>query len=309
MNLKIGNKYSKADLVELTSETNLGTSREGIYYCKNSNDIFLFVDLEKKGKEKRFHFDDFFEGDYFHWDSQPKQHINTPRIKDIIGDDHITHLFTRVNQKYKSRTLPFIYCGKLVYVEHEEGTANPVHIIFQNIDYDDYTENEDLLEIYRWKPSKAGGESKTKLNKATTISKERKRKYQKPNKTERRGLVNSRIGQGYYRNLVIEKWDGKCALTDFNKTKLLIASHILPWSKSNEDQKLDPENGILLSPNADALFDKHLITFNLEDGKLISKISDLELEKLGLSSDMSIKVTEGMKKYLKKHHEEFLKQE
>ena len=48
MNLKIGNKYTKSELVELTSETNLKTSREGIYYCKKSDDIFLFVDLEKK---------------------------------------------------------------------------------------------------------------------------------------------------------------------------------------------------------------------------------------------------------------------
>ena len=307
MILKIGNKYTKSELVELTSETNLKTSREGIYYCKKSDDIFLFVDLEKKGKEKRFHFDDFFEGDYFHWDSQPKQHINTPRVKDIIGENYTTRLFARVNQKFKSKTLPFIYCGKLVYVEHEEGTANPVHIIFQNIDYDDYTENEDLLEIYQWKPSKAGGESKTKLNKSKTISEQRKRKYQKPNKTERKGLVNSRVGQGYYRNLVIEKWEGRCALTGFDNTKLLIASHILPWSKSDDKQKLDPDNGILLSPNADALFDRHLITFNSEDGKLISNISDLELERLGLSSEMSIIVTEGMKKYLEQHNEEFIK--
>lgn len=307
MNLKIGNKYTKSGLVELTSETNLKTSREGIYYCKKSDDIFLFVDLEKKGKDKRFHFDDFFEGDYFHWDSQPKQHINTPRVKDIIGENHTTHLFVRVNQKFRSKTLPFIYCGKLVYVEHEEGSANPVHIIFQNIDYDDYTENEDLLEIYRWKPSKAGGESKTKLNKTKIISEQRKRKYQKPNKTERIGLVSSRVGQGYYRNLVIEKWDGKCALTGIENTKLLIASHILPWSKSDDKEKLDPDNGILLSPNADALFDKHLISFDL-NGQLLSKITNLELEKLGLNKDMLVNVTAGMQKYLKFHLEEFLKQ-
>jgi len=81
----------------------------------------------------------------------------------------------------------------------------------------------------------------------------------------------------------------------------------LPWSKSDDKQKLDPDNGILLSPNADALFDKHLITFNSGDGKLVSNISDLELERLGLSSEMSIIVTEGMKKYLEQHNEEFIK--
>ena len=307
MKFKLGNSYSKIDIVELTSETNLKTSREGIYYCKNSNDIFLFVDLEKRGKEKRFHFDDFFEGEYFHWDSQPKQHIDTPRVKDIIGEIYTTHLFVRVNQKFKNKTLPFIYCGRLVYIKHEEHTAKPVHIIFQNIDYDDFTENRDLIEIYNWKPSKAGGKSKTQVDMSKTISLVRKRNYRKPDKTERRGLVNSRVGQGYYRNLVIEKWNNICALTGFVDTRLLIASHILPWSKSDDEQKLDPENGILLSPNADALFDKHLITFNSEDGKIISKISDVELEKLGLNINMSINVTAGMKKYLQQHNEEFLK--
>jgi len=119
-------------------------------------------------------------------------------------------------------------------------------------------------------------------------------------------LVSSRVGQGYYRNLVIEKWNGRCALTGIDNTRLLIASHILPWSKSDKEQKLDPENGILLSPNADALFDKHLITFDL-NGQLLSKITNLELEKLGLNSDMSIKVSVGMKKYLNQHFEEFSK--
>jgi len=81
----------------------------------------------------------------------------------------------------------------------------------------------------------------------------------------------------------------------------------LPWSKSDDKQKLDPDNGILLSPNADALFDKYLITFNSGDGKLISKISDVELEKLGLNINMSININVEMKKYLDQHNEEFLK--
>ena len=62
----------------------------------------------------------------------------------------------RVNQKIKSKTQPFIYCGRLKYLSYEKGTAKPVHMIFQNIDYDDfYTQNEELIDIYLWKPSQS----------------------------------------------------------------------------------------------------------------------------------------------------------
>ena len=110
--LDIGQKYSKKDLSELLNEPNLSKVREGVASCKNSNSYLLFVDLEKEGKEERFHFDDFFEEDFFHWDSQITQHIDTPKIQDIVSFRLTPHLFVRVKQKHKSKTLPFIYCGR-----------------------------------------------------------------------------------------------------------------------------------------------------------------------------------------------------
>jgi hypothetical protein len=76
--LRIGEKYSKKDLSDLLDQDTLSVVREGLFHCNNSNATLFFVDLEKKGKEDRFHFDDFFEEDYFHWDSQTTQHINSP---------------------------------------------------------------------------------------------------------------------------------------------------------------------------------------------------------------------------------------
>ena len=58
--LKVGDKYSKKDLSTLLDQPNISLVREGIYNLKNSNSSLFFVDLEKKGKESRFHFDDFF---------------------------------------------------------------------------------------------------------------------------------------------------------------------------------------------------------------------------------------------------------
>ena len=163
--LKIGNKYSKKELSNLLDQPTLKTVREGVFNCNNSASYLLFVDLEKQGKEERFHFDDFFEEDYFHWDSQTSQHIHSPKIQEIISGSRVPHLFIRVSQKIKSVTQPFIYCGRMRYEEHEKETSKPVHIVFQNIDYDDFHENEDLMEVYNWNPKKAGKTSKSIITK------------------------------------------------------------------------------------------------------------------------------------------------
>jgi hypothetical protein len=54
--LKQGQKYSKKDLSTLLEQPTLSLVREGLYHCKNSDSTLFFVDLEKKGKEERFHF-------------------------------------------------------------------------------------------------------------------------------------------------------------------------------------------------------------------------------------------------------------
>ncbi|MCX6324654.1 MAG: HNH endonuclease, partial [Sphingobacteriales bacterium] len=89
-----------------------------------------------------------------------------------------------------------------------------------------------------------------------------------PNETERKGLVTSRVGQGAYRKRIIHRWEYKCAVTGFDKLNILIASHILPWAEADDNQRLDVHNGILLSPTYDALFDRHLISFE-NNGKIL----------------------------------------
>lgn len=304
--LKIGSKYSKKDLSDLLNQPTLSLVREGLFHCKNSDSTLFFVDLEKKGKEDRFHFDDFYEGDFFHWDSQTTQHINSPKIQEIVTGKRTTHLFVRIQPKIKNKTQPFTYCGRLIYHEYEKGTSKPVHIIFQNIDYDDYTENEDLIDIYLWKPSKIGKTTKSKITKRDIISKKRKINYKKPNETESKGLVVSRVGQGYYRQQIIEKWDGKCPVTNSDLKNILIASHIVPWSESNDEERLDVENGILLSPNVDALFDKHFISFQDDGSILISKkLDNFNRDSLKIHEKIKIPISDGMKKYLKLHREKF----
>jgi len=128
--------------------------------------------------------------------------------------------------------------------------------------------------------------------------------YRKPTVTERKGLVTSRVGQGYYRKELIRRFNGKCAVTQSDVEEILIASHIVPWSKSTDDERLDVDNGVLLSPLYDALFDKHLISFTDEGEMLVSNNIEAQMSCLHIDKALKINVSDGMKKYLKRHRDE-----
>ncbi|TRX54834.1 hypothetical protein FNH22_18950 [Fulvivirga sp. M361] len=124
-----------------------------------------------------------------------------------------------------------------------------------------------------------------------------------PNKTERKGLVTSRVGQGAYRKSILHRWKYKCAVTAFNNPKVLIASHILPWKESTHAQRLDVDNGILLSPTYDALFDKKLISFD-ETGKIMlsKELKKYSYDKIKVTGEEKIVgLREGNQCYLERH--------
>lgn len=72
--------------------------------------------------------------------------------------------------------------------------------------------------------------------------------------------VKTRVNQNVFRQIVLANYEGKCALTGIDLSELLVASHIIPWSE-NEQERLNPENGICLSSLYDKAFDKGLISF------------------------------------------------
>ena len=85
--------------------------------------------------------------------------------------------------------------------------------------------------------------------------------------TEKYQLVRSRVGQGQYRNN-LERHETGCRITGITDKRFLTASHIKPWAKSNDFEKLDGNNGLLLSPHIDRLFDRGYISFQ-DNGQLI----------------------------------------
>ncbi len=119
--------------------------------------------------------------------------------------------------------------------------------------------------------------------------------------TEKEALIKVRIGQSKFRQNLINYWKG-CSVTQYKDEKVLIASHIKPWKDSNNHEKLDIYNGLLLTPTLDKLFDKGYISFDNKGYILFSKYLK-DKEKLFLNKNMKINIEYEHKKYLKFHRD------
>jgi predicted restriction endonuclease len=83
----------------------------------------------------------------------------------------------------------------------------------------------------------------------------------------RETLVKTRRNQGLFRKIILSSYDGKCCITGIENSELLIASHIVPWSRDTKN-RMNPMNGVCLNALHDRAFDKGLITIN-EDYKVV----------------------------------------
>lgn len=79
--------------------------------------------------------------------------------------------------------------------------------------------------------------------------------------------VKTRVNQSFFRTVITSIYSNKCAVSSIDLPELLIASHIIPWA-ANEKERLNPSNGICLSPLYDKVFDKGLMTLT-DDYKII----------------------------------------
>ena len=86
----------------------------------------------------------------------------------------------------------------------------------------------------------------------------------------REAVVKIRVNQSFFRSAVLASYDNKCCITGIPLTELLIASHIIPWSK-DEKNRLNHENGLCLNSLHDRAFDKGLITIDANYKIRVSK--------------------------------------
>ena len=127
--------------------------------------------------------------------------------------------------------------------------------------------------------------------------------------TERQALVLARRGQGQFRAnvLTIER---ACRVTKVERPEHLIASHTKPWRDSSNEERLDGENGFLLTPTIDHLFDKGFISFEGNGDLVVSPVGDrTSLVRMGITPERKLNVggfSEGQRKFLEYHRDSVL---
>ena len=222
--VQVGQFYTKRELAEILGETTLPPVREGVFTCRKSDGYILFVNLDKATAKPEHKFNDFFNGDRFEWDSQPRQHMETKAIVDVVNGVRQVHLMARVLPKIKSKSQPFVYCGRLAFEDHDPRTTRPVHMTFKALDYRrDLAPSHPLQVIYDWKPGQAGRQSPYLAAEPGPIW-ERTKPSDPPDETERISEVTQRVGQDWFRKEQLRKWGGRCVVTGCTVISILEAA-------------------------------------------------------------------------------------
>jgi hypothetical protein len=119
----------------------------------------------------------------------------------------------------------------------------------------------------------------------------------------------ARVGQSKYRERLLEQCP-RCPITLISDERILRASHIKPWAKSNDFEKTDPYNGFMLTPTFDILFDQGFMSFTDDKKTILSPfLSNMTYSKLNISDNKTFPhlPVEGREEYLSFHRSNILK--
>ena len=129
--------------------------------------------------------------------------------------------------------------------------------------------------------------------------------------TEREALIVARRGQGLFKQRVMQV-ENRCRITGVTNPIHLRASHCKPWRDSSNEERLNGENGLLLTPTMDHLFDRGFISFEDSGLLIVSPVAHaLSLNRMGVATDRVTNVgtfTQGQKQFLDYHRESVLLQ-
>ena len=146
----------------------------------------------------------------------------------------------------------------------------------------------ELLGVTEWERAEADRILQTKTLPATT----------------RDALIKARIGQGLFRRKVASI-EHRCRITGVSYPTHLFASHIKSWRESTNEERLSGENGLMLTPSIDHLFDRGFISFEDSGELMISDVAHKEsVQRMGVDTERVVRVgkfSEGQKFFLAHH--------
>ncbi len=125
--------------------------------------------------------------------------------------------------------------------------------------------------------------------------------------TEKQAIVLARRGQGLFRARV-QRIESRCRITHVDRSEHLRASHCKPWRDASNQERLSGENGLLLTPSIDHLFDRGFISFRDDGRLLVSPVADTpSLSRMGVVVDRDVDVgafTSGQARFLEFHRDQ-----
>jgi len=264
--LERGCLYTRPELATLWGYAAYQAFARGVFTPQGARTIVLFVTRQKQPGLTAYK--DALIGDRLTWEGE-EAHRTDERIARAAENGESIYLFYR-----DVHHTPFRYHGQVLVTLFVERRDEPSRFEFQLLH--DMTVLDDLL---------------VNSDALSTLA-----------VTEREQVTKARVGQGQFRDRLISVWRG-CAVTGVDRNDLVRASHIKPWRMSSNHERLDPNNGLLLLPQYDHLFDAGYITFDDDGGLLQSPVlAELSPSVLGFDREARLRrITDEHREYLDFH--------
>jgi len=292
-------------IVDSHNKTGIGHGEAKFYVgSKNSENFKFFDDFSRRCF---FLKNDFIE--YLNLVKDEYEHPSQPyRKKDLLKEDWKEH-FKELNTFSDFLEFKLDFKKNIVGIRMYLNSEDKPYLFMREISLPNITylsvlklknENGEILYYFKLFVDFFGEESNPHELKEKEKQIQENKKLKDKNEN-----VRAREGQGEYRKKLLYECPF-CPITMVNDERLLIASHIKPWIKSDVKEQIDPKNGFILTPTYDKLFDRGFITFE-DDGvmRVSPWISPTNQGKLKIRDGIKIYrlPTKGKEKYLKYHRE------
>jgi len=279
--LKIGDVYDRPKLASLWELAGHQAISRGVFTPSRTKLIFLFVTRIKQSCLTQYR--DFLYENVLQWEGEAR-HANDTRIANASKSGDEIHLFYR-----ERHHTPFTYHGRIILVSFISHNVTPSEFAFEVI--------SKSVPSFGLEPSSIKEDcADYSIVTSSTL-----------NSIDKRILAKTRgISQTFFRSNLLKQWDGACSVTGVSDLRVLRASHIKPWKDSSNEEKLDRNNGLLLIPDLDVLFDKGLITFQT-DGVIRQSpfFAVADQRKMRIDRFFRLRhVTKEMQPYLEYHNEQ-----
>lgn len=280
--LVVGNIYNLADIANYLDMQFQAVKGKGVIPKADTDVVVILVTLEKEKTAVQYF--DQMVGSTLFWSGQNK--LRTVENYIDLG----SHQFFVFMKERKG--LPYLYYGRAVPLRIRRSYVYgvPSQIVFDMYEYSQLTSSATMnTGIF-----------------ADNIPEYEGADYQR--NTEMVAVQKIRTAQTLYRDAALSLWNNKCAVTAVDDKGWLIASHIKPWRESSDNERIDPKNSLVLTPNYEKLFARGVITFNPDNGKI--KLPDvlprelwLNLSRLNIDDTVELRnVPSGTDKYLAYHN-------